>query len=262
MTHAASSSTLSLLHPTAIVDPGAHLSPSAQIGPACIVGAAVTIADHCHLLAACTVLGPTELAAHCRVFPYAVLGADPQDRSYHGEATRLTIGPHTELREHVTVHRGTGKDRSVTSLGCHNLLMVGVHVAHDCHVGDFVTLGNETLLGGHVHVGDHVVTGGRVAVAPHVRIGRGAFLAAGAMVERDVPPFVIVAGDRARVRAVNRVGLTRMGLEKHHIAALERAFRLLFGGQQPLALARQTLAHPLREDPYVQEWLAFFSERS
>jgi len=163
------------------------------------------------------------------VHPYAVIGGDPQDRSHGGQTTRLEIGRGNVFREHVTVHRGTTKDRSATILGNDGLFMAGVHIAHDVVIGDGVTLANGTLLGGHVVVGDRATTGGRAAIAPFVRIGEGAFIAAGAMVEIDVPPFVIVAGDRARVRALNSVGLRRQGVPYDSRRALAAAFRALFG---------------------------------
>jgi UDP-N-acetylglucosamine acyltransferase len=133
--------------------------------------------------------------------------------------------------------------------------MTGAHVGHDAVVGDSVTLASGTLIGGHVELGDHVTCGGRVAVAPFVRVGSRAFLAAGAMVERDIPPFVIAAGDRARVRALNKVGLDRAGIPEASRAALKRAFRLIFRSGTPRGTAAQALsADP---DPYVRELSAF-----
>ena len=143
------------------------------------------------------------------VYPHVTLGAPPQDRTWSGEPTDLVIGDDNQFRESVTVHRGTAKGGGVTRIGSHCLLMVGAHVAHDCTVADGVTLTNNTSLGGHVVVGRRAVIGGHVAVAPFVTIGELSFAAGGAMIERDVPPYVIVAGDRARVRALNRVGLLR-----------------------------------------------------
>jgi UDP-N-acetylglucosamine acyltransferase len=237
------------VHPTAVVDPGAEVEGDVEIGPLCHVGAGVTLGRGTRLLGSCTVLGPTTLGAKNVVHPYAVLGGAPQDRSHAGEATTLRIGDDNEFREHVTVHRGTAKDRGETRIGSGGLFMAGAHIAHDCVIGDGVVLANATLLGGHVVLGDGVVTGGRAGFVPYVRVGRFAFIAGAAVVERDVPPFVIAAGDRARVRAPNHVGLRRHGVPEASIAALEEAFRAVFVG-------KRAIPPEVARDPFVQELLA------
>ncbi|MCS6901882.1 MAG: acyl-ACP--UDP-N-acetylglucosamine O-acyltransferase, partial [Myxococcales bacterium] len=216
------------IHPTAQVSAGAELGEGVEVGPYCVVGAGVRIGAGTRLLSHVVIEGPTELGDENEVHPFAVLGGAPQDRSYRGEPTRLEIGARNVFREQVTVNRGTSKDCGVTRIGSGGLFLAGCHIAHDSWVGDQVTLANGTLLAGHVRVEDHVVTGGLVAVQPRVRLGESCFLAGGAMVERDVPPFVIAGGDRARVRALNKVGLRRRGIEEESLMALERAFRLLF----------------------------------
>lgn len=248
------------IHPTAVVDPGAELGAGVVIGPHCIVGARVVIGAGSRLVASCVVLGPTRLGARNVLAPFAVLGAEPQDRTYAGEPTELVIGDDNVFREHVTVHRGTVKDRGVTRIGSGSLFMVGTHVAHDATVGDRVTLANDTLVGGHVRLGDHVVTGGGAAIAPFTRIGRCAFVAAGAQVERDVPPFVIAAGDRARVRALNRVGLERGAVQEGSRRALARAFRILFRSGVPRARAVEICRAELGADACVAELLDFLLE--
>jgi UDP-N-acetylglucosamine acyltransferase len=245
----------------AFVSSEARVAPDVEVGAFAVVGAGVDVGPGCRLGASCVLEGPLELGPNNRVHSFAVLGAAPQDRSYAGEPTRLVVGEGNEFREHVTVHRGTVKDRALTRVGAGGLFMAGAHVAHDCQIGDHVTLANGTLLGGHVVLEDYVVTGGRAAVAPKVRVGAGAFLAAGAMVERDVPPFVIAAGDRARVRALNRVGLERMGVPASSVGALERAFRRLYHGGRPLREALASLEPGLAADPYVGRWVAFWAAR-
>jgi UDP-N-acetylglucosamine acyltransferase len=204
--------------------------------------------------------GPARLGARNVLFPFAVLGTDPQDRTHAGEPTELVIGDDNVFREHVTVHRGTTKDRGLTRIGSGSLFMVGAHVAHDATIGDRVTLANGTLVGGHASIGDQVVTGGGAAIAPFVRIGRFAFVAAGAQVERDVPPFVIAAGDRARVRTLNRVGLERGGVRDPSRLLLARAFRLLFRSDAPRSKSIEICRTELGSDPYVAELLAFLDE--
>lgn len=248
------------IHPTAVVSPRAKLADGVVVGPLCIVGDDVELGPHCQLLGSCTLIGPMRMGASNVVHPYAVLGGDPQDRTHAGEPTRLDIGARNVFREHVTVHRGTAKDRGATIIGSDGLFMASSHVAHDVLVGDGVTLANGTLLGGHVVVGDRVTTGGRAAVAPFVRIGEGAFVAAGAMVEIDVPPFVIVAGDRARVRALNRVGLRRQGVPDGSRRALAAAFRTLFAKASPRSESLRAVPAELARDPYVQKLVSFLAQ--
>jgi UDP-N-acetylglucosamine acyltransferase len=191
-----------------------------------------------------------------------VLGAEPQDRSHAGQATSLEVGDRNIIREHVTIHRGTIKDEGTTRIGSDCLFMVGVHAAHDVVVGDHATLANGTMLAGHVHLENRVTMGGRAAIAPFVRVGEGAFVAAGAMVETDVPPFVIVAGDRARVRALNRVGLRRLGVPESSRRALAKAFGVLFRRgatrSESLGLVKLELGY----DPYVEKLVGFMSRCS
>lgn len=237
-----------------MVEPGAELAAGVSVGPFCHVAAGVRIDQGTTLLAMVSVLGPgTRIGKNNRVFPGAVLGAPPQDKSFRGEPSSLQIGDDNEIREQVTMHRGTLKGGGVTRVGSRGLYMVGAHIAHDCTLGDDVVLTNLATLGGHVVVEDHVVCGGQVAVQPFVRLGRGCFLAGGAKVERDVPPFVIAAGDRARVRALNRVGLERMGVPEASREALKRAFRGLWHKGRPFAEGVRLVQAELGDDPYVAE---------
>ncbi len=248
------------IHPTAVVDPGAVLADGVRVGPFCYVAADVELGAKTELIAQATVLGPARLGANNRVYPGAVLGAPPQDRTYQGEPTRLEVGDDNLFREQVTVHRGTTKGDGTTRIGSRCLIMVGSHVAHDCVIDDDVVLVNLATLGGHVRVGAGAVVGGHAAIAPFVHLGRMCFLAGGAMVEDSVPPFVIVSGDRARVRALNRVGLQRNGVPESSTRALERAFRMLYRSGQPRALALAAARAELDDDPYVAELFAFLHE--
>jgi UDP-N-acetylglucosamine acyltransferase len=244
-----------IVHPLAVVAPDAELDADVVVGPFAVVESGVRVGAGTRLDAHAVVRTGTRLGARNVVHPFAVLGGDPQERTYAGELTSLEIGDGNTFREHVTVHRGSAKGGGVTRVGSGSLLMVGVHVAHDCVLGDRLELANATLLGGHVALGDHVVVGGGAAIGPFVRVGSRAFVAAGAMVEHDVPPFVIVAGDRARVRALNRVGLARSGVPEASRAALDSAFRALFRAGTPRAVAAAALADD--PDPRVRELCAF-----
>lgn len=240
------------VHPTAIVDPGARLGEGARVGPYCVVGAGVTLGPEVELAHHVSVEGPTVLERGVRVFPFAVIGAAPQDRSYAGEPTTLRIGAGTVVREHVTVHRGTRKDRGHTDVGARCLLMVGVHVAHDAVIGDDCTVANGVQISGHVVLEDAVAVGGLAAFAPFVRVGTLAFVAAGARVEHDVPPYHVAQGDRARVRALNVVGLARHGVSD---VALLAAHRTIYraGLAQDAALARLDAV----DDPHVRRLVEF-----
>lgn len=245
------------IHPSALVHHGAEIDDGVEVGPFCVVGEHVHLGARTRLLAHCVVSGPTTLGMDNVVHPFAVVGGDPQHRAFAGEPTRLCIGDRNVLREHVTVHRGTLQGSGVTRIGSDCLLMAGVHVAHDAVVEDHVTLTNGTLLGGHVEVGAWAVLAGHVAVAPFARVGESAFLAGNAMVERDVPPFVIAAGDRATLRAINRVGLRRREIPEESLLALKHAFRVLFRSRVILAEALIAAEHELGSNPWVSRLLAF-----
>jgi UDP-N-acetylglucosamine acyltransferase len=236
-----------------VVEPGARLADGVSIGPFCHVGADVEIGPDTELVAHVCVLGPCRIGEHNRIYPQATLGAAPQDLSYQGERTELVIGDHNQIREGVTLHRGTAKGGGLTRVGSHCLLMVGAHVAHDCQLDDHVILTNQASLGGHVQVEQRVVVAGHAGVMPFVRLGSLSFVAAGSLVERHVPPFVIAAGDRARVRGLNRVGLRRAAVPAPSVHALELAYRHLYGSSAPVLSALDTLPPEWLKDPYVAQ---------
>lgn len=248
-----------MIHPTAIVDPRAEIAASARIGPYCVVGAGVVLGEHAHLHAHVTIEGPTVLGARVEVHPFAALGGPPQDRGYRGEPTRLEIDDDVVVREHVTVHRGSPKDRGVTRVGARTWLMAGVHVAHDVSIGPDCILAGGTMLAGHVTFEEAVVTGGGAAFAQFVTVGGLAFVAAGAQVEHDVPPFHIAQGDRARIRALNVVGLERNAVPPDSRAALLAAHRALWRSGRPLSVALESLD---QTDPHVRRLATFVRERT
>ena len=248
------------VHPTAVVDPTARLADGVVVGALAVVGPDVELGEGTELLPHASVLGPARLGRRNRIHPHAVVGGAPQDRSFRGEPTELVVGDDNVFREFVTVHRGTVKGGGVTKVGSGCLFMVGCHVAHDVVVGDFVTLTNTTSLGGHVVVGDRFVSGGHVAVAPFVRLGELAFAAGGALIERHVPPYLIVSGDRARVRGVNRVGLKRAEVSESSQRVLADLYRVLYRSGVPLRVAAERARDEFREDPYATKLLAFIAE--
>jgi UDP-N-acetylglucosamine acyltransferase len=243
-----------LVHPLALVAPDAELGEGVSVGPFAVVESGAVVGEGTRLDAHAVVRSGARLGARNVVHPFAVLGGDPQERTYAGEPTRLEVGCGNTFREHVTVHRGSIKGGGLTRIGSGSLFMAGVHVAHDCTLGDRIELANGVLLGGHVALGDHVAIGGGAAIGPFVRVGERAFVAAGSMVERDVPPFVIAAGDRARVRALNRVGLERSGVPEASREALAWAFRVVFRSGRPQRVAAAELADD--PDPFVRALVA------
>jgi len=216
------------IHPTAIVDPASELADGVTVGPFAIVGAHVKIGAGSRIAAHAVLEGPTTLGRDNRVQPFACVGGAPQDLKYDGEPTRLEIGDSNIIREFATVNRGTTGGGGLTRVGSHNMLMAYSHVAHDCVLGDHVVMANGATLAGHVVIEDHAIVGGLVAIHQHVRIGESAFLAGGAMVSLDVPPYCMAAGDRASLHGLNVIGLKRRGMSDDELDALRGAYRLLF----------------------------------
>ncbi|RUO55832.1 acyl-ACP--UDP-N-acetylglucosamine O-acyltransferase [Pseudidiomarina homiensis] len=217
-----------MIHPTAIIDDKAVIGNNVEIGPYSIVGPDVVIGDDCWLGPHVVVKGPTVLGKGNKIYQFASVGEDCQDKKYHGEPTRLEIGDHNIIRECVTIHRGTIQDQSLTKIGSNNLLMAYVHVAHDCMVGDNVILANNTTLAGHVHVGDWAILGGFTGVHQFCHIGAHAFTAVNSVVVQDVPPYIMAQGHNAVPRTINSEGLKRRGFSKEAIIHIKRAFKTLY----------------------------------
>lgn len=236
-------------HPTAVIDRHAELAPDVVVGAYAIVEAGVILGPGCVLHPHAVVRGPAVLGAGNVVHPFAVIGGEPQAKRHAGSPGRLEIGERNVFREHVTVHGGT--DGRTTRVGSHNLFMVATHAAHDAVIGSHCVLANGTQLAGHTVVEDWATFGGQSGVAQHVVIGESAFVAASAACERRVPPFVVVQGDRARVRGLNVVGLRRRGIPDASIAALRRAVRKLWHSGASRAEALQALDR--EADPYVRQ---------
>ncbi len=216
----------SRIHVTAVVDPGAQLAGDVEVGPYAIIGAGVVLGAGCRVLAHAVIEGVVRAGDRNVFHSFSVVGGTPQDRRYTGGDAPVEMGDDNVVREHATVHGGTGG--RATRIGANNLLMVGCHLAHDVELGSSCVVTNGVQLAGHAVVEDHATFGGLSAVSQFVRIGEGAFVAGGAMCERDVPPFVIAQGDRARVRALNVVSLRRRGVDAATIAALRVAFRAIY----------------------------------
>ena len=215
-----------LIADTACVDPRADLADDVEVGPYCVIGPDVTLGRGTRLIAHACIQGWTTLGEGNVVHPFAVIGGEPQDVSFRGSQTRVEIGDHNVIREGVTIHRGSEKEQGVTRIGSNNLLMVNVHVAHDCVIDDRVIIANNTILGGHGHVESFVTISGGVGIHPFVSIGSYGYVGALSRIYHDVPRFMIIDGNPSKVRCINVVGLRRHGISPEAIAALHEAHRL------------------------------------
>jgi UDP-N-acetylglucosamine acyltransferase len=249
------------VHPTAIVAAGACLSPGVVIGPHCVVSCKATIGPGTILENHVTVMGNVRIGARNRIFPNAVIGADPQDVSYRGSDTRVEIGDDNVIREGVTINRASEKEDGVTVVGSRNFLMACCHVAHDCRVGDGVIIANGTLLGGHVRIHSHASLSGGVAVHHWATIGGYAFVAGLSRVLHDVPPYMLCEGAPARPRCVNVVALRRGGFAPGTVEAVTEAHRLLYRARVGQAQAREILRSQSMLFPEVETVLQFLSNQ-
>lgn len=222
---------MSNIHPTAIIDPQASLGADVRIGPYCVVGPDVTLGDRVELKSHVVVDGKTSIGEDTCIYPFASIGAAPQDLKYRGEKSELIIGKRNTIREHVTMNPGTETGAMKTIVGDDCLFMMATHVAHDCVIGNRVILANNATLGGHVQVGNHVLIGGLAAVHQFVRIGDFAVIGGMSGVESDVIPYGRVKGERAHLAGLNLIGLERGGFDKDKIKALQKAMKQLFDSE-------------------------------
>lgn len=219
------------IHPTAIVHPKAQLGKGVIIGPNSYIGPYVTIGDNTEILGNVYIGSYTRIGKNCKIYPGAVLGMDPQDKSYKGERSWVIIGDNNIIREYVTIHRATGEDQA-TIVGNNNFIMAYTHIAHNCKVGNNVILSNYVGLSGHVIVEDRAVLGGMVGVHQFVRIGSYVMVGGYSKVSQDVPPYMLVFGNPAKVYSVNVVGLIRNGFSREEREEISRLFKLLYLDQR------------------------------
>ena len=233
------------VHSTAVVHPEARLHESVEVGPFAVIGPKVKLGAGTTVGPHAVIEGDTQIGARNRIFQFAAIGAVPQDLKYAGEATRLEIGDENTVREFATLHIGTAGGGGVTRVGHKNLFMAYSHVAHDCQIGNGCILANSAALAGHVEIGDQVILGGLSAVHQFTRIGQHAFIAGGAMVAMDVPPYCTAQGDRAELAGLNTVGLARSGYSEEQIDRIKDAYRILFRSKLGLneALAKLKAEH-------------------
>lgn len=236
----------SRIHPLALVDPSARLADNVSVGPWSWIGPDVEIGEGTVILSHVVIKGPTVIGRNNRIFQFASVGEDCQDKKYNGEPTRLVIGDNNVIRESCTIHRGTTQDAGETRIGSDNLLMAYVHVAHDCVVGDNCILANGATLAGHVHLGDWAILGGGTMVHQFCHIGPYSMSAGGSIVLKDIPAYVMAGGQSAEAHGINVEGLRRRGFSSEAINALRRAYKVVYRQgltvQQALELLEQDFA--------------------
>jgi UDP-N-acetylglucosamine acyltransferase len=248
---------MSQIHPTAIIASGARLAEDVAIGPYCVIGEHVVLAAGVSLKSHVVIDGRTTIGERTRIFPFASIGFETQDLKYKGEPSSLEIGHDNTIREHVTINPGTEGGGMVTRVGNHCLLMVGAHVAHDCQIGDHVILVNNGTLGGHVVMEDYAILGGLSAVHQFCRVGRHAMIGGMSGVERDVIPYGLAMGDRARLTGINIIGMQRRGFSRDDIQSLRNAYNCLFADEGTLSERVDEVARRFAGIGPVDDLIAF-----
>ncbi len=248
------------IHPTAIVHPRAKVGLGVKIGAYSLIGENVQIGQDTALDSHVVVEGWTQLGERCHLFPFVSVGAAPQAIRYRGEATRVTIGHDNVIREFVTIHRGTVEGGGETVLGNGNFIMAYSHIAHDCKIGNQVIMANASTLAGHIHVEDFAIVGGLVAIHQFVQVGCYSIIGGASGVPQDVPPYMVAAGNRARLYGLNSIGLRRHKFPESTMAALKQAYRLLFRSHLTLHKAIDRVEKEVPELPEIRHLIDFLKK--
>ncbi|MFM8186181.1 MAG: acyl-ACP--UDP-N-acetylglucosamine O-acyltransferase [Alphaproteobacteria bacterium] len=253
-----------MIHNTAIIHSNAKIASDVEIGPFVVIGDKVKIDSGTKIKSHAVIEGDTEIGKNNLIFTFATIGLDPQDLKFKGEDSKLIIGDNNKIREHVTIHRGTEDGGMITKIGSNNLFMVGVHIAHDCIVGDHIILANNATLAGHVQIENHVVIGGLSAVHQFVRIGKGAMIGGMSGVESDVIPFGLVMGERGFLAGLNLIGLKRNNFSREEIHALRNYFKAVFleNIDENFSARAKKIAEDFAEFSLVSEVLKFINSET
>lgn len=247
------------IHPTALIDPAARLADDVEVGAYSIIGPNVEIGSGSRIGPHVVIEGHTRIGRNNHIFQFCSLGAQPQDKKYAGEATRLEIGDNNTIREFCTLNTGTAQDVGVTRVGNDNWIMAYVHIAHDCQVGNHTILANNATLAGHVHLGDWVILGGFTAVHQFVIIGEHAMTAFCSAVAQDVPPFVMAHGNRAVPSGINSEGLKRRGYSPEAIRNVKNAYKTLYRQGLPFETAREQILFEAAASAELAPFTRFFA---
>ncbi len=216
------------IHPSAVVSPKAKIADGVKIGPFSIIGEKVAVGRDTVIDSHVVIDGSTVIGERNKIYPFVSIGLPPQDVGYQGEDTRVIIGDENIIREFVTINRATTKQDRVTKVGNENYLMAYAHVAHDCTLGNSIIMSNAATLGGHIEIGDYAIIGGLVAIHQFVRIGTYAFIGGKSALVKDVPPFMMASGDRAKLYGLNQIGLKRQGFSQEKMNGLKRAYHIIW----------------------------------
>jgi UDP-N-acetylglucosamine acyltransferase len=257
---------MSLIHPTAVIDPAAQLDSTVSVGPYAVIGPHVRVGAGTQIGAHCVIEGHTTIGRDNQIFQFNSLGAVPQDKKYAGEPCELRIGDRNTIREFCTFNIGTASDAGVTQVGNDNWIMAYVHLAHDCQVGNHTIFANSSQLAGHVHVGDWVILGGFTVVHQFCRLGAHSFTAMNSLLFADLPPFVMCQGQPAQARSMNFEGLKRRGFSPERVRAVKAMHKALYRDGLTLAQAQAQIAQISSETPAaapdVQMMLDFLGKAS
>ena len=253
---------MSDIHPTALVDKSAQIDESVSIGPFWVIGPHVSIGAKVKIHSHVVIDGNTSVGSGTTIFPFSSIGMIPQDKKYAGEDSQLIIGEDNVIREHVTMNPGTSGGGNITRIGSGGLYMVGVHVAHDCQIGDDVILANNATVAGHCVIGDHVILGGLCALHQFVRIGDYAFVGGMTGVEADIIPFGMALGNRAWLAGLNLVGMRRRDMPREQIHAVRNAYKKLFTEEGTLMERVELVGQEYKDFDSVQKIVRFIKSAS
>jgi UDP-N-acetylglucosamine acyltransferase len=247
-----------MIHPTAIVDPKADIGEGVEIGPCSVVEKGVSIGEGTKIGPHVVVREGTHIGKQCQIYQFCSIGEAPQALAYRGEPTLLQMGDHNIIREYVTLHRGSVKGGGKTILGNENFIMAYSHIAHDCRIGNQVVMANGATLAGHILIEDHAIIGGLAAIHQFCRVGTHAIVSGLTGVSQDVPPYMMAAGDRAKLYGLNSVGLKRHQFSEQEIKALKKAYRIIFRSGLTLEKAMKAVEEDaIFQIPKVQHLLQF-----
>lgn len=246
-----------MIHPTAIIDATAEIGEDVTIGPYVVIGADVVLGAGTVINSHAVIKGPTRIGTENRIFQFASVGEDPQDKKYGGEATILEIGNRNVIREFATIHRGTIQEQGITQIGDDNLFMAYTHVAHDCVIGNRVIMANAASLAGHVQVDDFAILGGFSLVHQFCRIGQYSFSAMGSVISRDIPPYVMVGGRPTKPHGINTVGLERHGFGSEALRQIKKAYKIIYKAGFKLEEAINLLREMAADSPEIAPLVEF-----
>lgn len=245
------------IHPTALISPDAKLAEGVEVGPFSLVGPDVNIGKN-------TVIGPhvviqeqTDIGENCKIAQFCSIGGDPQDLKFRGEKTRVIIGNNNNLREYVTINRSTTADIGVTVIGDNNLIMAYCHVAHNCKLGNNIIMANAANLAGHIHIDDYAIIGGLTGIHQFTRIGCHSIVGGASALAKDLPPYLMAAGNHAKLFGLNLVGLKRRGFKEENIKQLKQAYKILFRSSLLLKTAVEKVRSELEDTPEIRTLLEF-----